>query len=227
MIFIKGIRWIKNHIVYFTTLAYCKIEWRRRNRHNGTAVKDIFDLNCASVGNFSYGTLNVLFAGDSGEPKLKIGNFCSIAGGGAFILRSDHNPYAISTFPFKVNALKSQKFEAISKGDIILDDDVWIGQNVTVLSGVHIGQGAIIAAGAVVSKDIPPYAIAGGVPAKVIKYRFSPQIIRELLKIDYSKLTKKMIADHIDELYQNLTDEKQLDWMPKKSEKISGGLDNA
>ena len=84
------------------------------------------------------------------------------------------------------------------------------------MSGVHIGQGAVVAAGAVVTKDVPPYAIVGGVPAKVIKYRFEPEMIEELLKVDYSKLTKKDIEKHIDDLYTELKDPSQLDWMPKK-----------
>ena len=66
--------------------------------------------------------------------------------------------------------IKYPSFESISKGPIILEDDVWIGENCIILSGVKIGQGAVIAAGAIVTNDIPPYAIAGGVPAKVIKY---------------------------------------------------------
>ena len=71
------------------------------------------------------------------------------------------------------------------------------------MSGVHIGQGAVVAAGAVVTKNVPPYAIVGGVPAKLIKYRFSSNMIEELLKIDYSKLPEEMIKGHIDELIQN------------------------
>lgn len=108
--------------------------------------------------------------------------------------------------------------DAFSKGDIIVDDDVWIGYGATIMSGVHIGQGAVVAAGAVVTKDVPPYAIVGGVPAKVIKYRFEPEMIEELLKVDYSKLTKEDIEKHIDDLYKKLKDPSQLDWMPKKGE---------
>ncbi|NLK24601.1 MAG: CatB-related O-acetyltransferase [Clostridiales bacterium] len=106
--------------------------------------------------------------------------------------------------------------DAISKGDIIVRDDVWIGQRAIILSNVNIGQGAVIAAGSVVTKDVPPYAIVGGVPAKVIKYRFSPEMIKELLKIDYSKLTDEMIKEHINDFYTELKDIKQLEWVPKR-----------
>ena len=105
---------------------------------------------------------------------------------------------------------------SLSKGDIKVDDDVWIGYGATILSGVHIGQGVVVAAGSVVTRDVPPYAIVGGVPANVIKYRFSSDLIEELLMIDYSKLTKEEIKKHITDLYRPLIDKKQIAWMPKK-----------
>lgn len=188
--------------------------WREKNGHNATSLGNDFNFDCVMVGKATYGTLFVY--SDVNNVKLQIGNYCSIASQVKFILGLDHYTNHIATFPFKVQELHSEEYEAISKGNIIVDDDVWIGQDAIILSGVHIGQGAVIAAGAVVSKDVPAYAIVGGVPAKVIQYRFEPEMIDELLKVDYSKLTKEMIEEHIDDLYQELTDVEQLEWMPRK-----------
>ena len=190
------------------------MKWRAHNKHNGTYPITIFDEEAVNVGNMTYGELYVLKYGKEG--KLRIGHFCSIAPHVVFILSADHYLNHFSTFPFKVKMLGIEKVESISKGNITIDDDVWIGYGATILSGVHIGQGAVVAAGSVVVNDVPPYAIVGGVPAKVIKYRFSPEMIEELLKVDYSKLTKEMIEEHIDDLYAELKDPSQLDWMPKK-----------
>lgn len=198
-----------------------KKKWRKSNSHNTTFVANQFDVDAVMVGRYTYGTIQVLNHGD--KEHLVIGNFCSIAPGVVFVLNADHYLNHISTFPFQVKCL-GEKREATSKGDIVIDDDVWIGYGATILSGTHIGQGAVVAAGAVVSKDVPPYAIVGGVPAKVIRYRFSQSIIGFLLTLDYEKLDAELVQSHIDELYSSI-DEMELEdikgvysWFPKKKE---------
>lgn len=83
-------------------------------------------------------------------------------------------------------------------------DDVWIGYGAMILSGLTINQGAIIAAGSVVTKNVPAYAIAGGNPAKIIKYRFEDSIIDKLVKIDFSKLDKNLIINNVNDLYRKI-----------------------
>ena len=183
-------------------LSFFKKKWRWLNRHNNTYALDLFPLSTVEVGRYSYGGLKVLTFGEG--YKVKIGDFCSIEPNVLFVLKADHPIDRISTFPFMVKVF-GKKNEAISKGDIVLDDDVWIGANVVVLSGVHIGQGAVVAAGAVVNSDVPPYAIVGGIPAKVIKYRFDQETINKLLKVDYSLLDNKSIEHNLDMLYAPIT----------------------
>ena len=173
----------------------------------------------AYLGNYSYGNIDV-YRYSQYDGKIRIGHFCSIASDVSFLLGGGHNYKTISSFPFK--AIFDNEGEALSKGDIVLEDDVWIGYHATVLSGVHIGQGAVIAAGAVVTKDIPPYAIVGGVPAKVIKYRFNPDTIEYLLELDYSQLDEKLIHEHMKTFYTNIEGKSLeeihhlFDWFPKR-----------
>lgn len=159
---------IKNSLLYTAWKSYelhlFKNKWRALNPNNGTVVNNFFDADLVSVGNETYGELNVVSF--SKASRLIIGNFVSIAQEVAFILNAEHNIYNISTFPFKVKYLKSESMEASSKGDIVIDDDVWIGYRATILSGVHIKRGACIAAGALVTKDVPAFAIVGGGTSK-------------------------------------------------------------
>ena len=195
-------------------------EYRERNSHNLTHPVNFFDMDYVSVGKKTYGGIKVLGGHHTyGQhiSKVIIGNYCSIGPEVTFIPHLDHYTNHISTYPFKVQVL-GERFEAISKGDIVIDDDVWIGYGATILSGVHIGQGAIIMAGAVVSKDIPPYAMAGGIPARPLKFRFSENIIRKLLAIDFSKLDDKLITEHINELYETVNEDTDLSWLPMKDE---------
>jgi len=194
---------------------YIEKKWRSINKHNFSTIntEEPFNMNDVSVGNYSYGKLNVI--NDTNYAKLKIGNFCSIGGEVIFILGREHRINTISTFPFKYFT-ENKKHEAFSKGDIVVDDDVWIGHRSIILSDVHLGQGCVIAAGSVVTKDVPPYAIVGGVPAKIIKYRFNKAIIDELLNVDFSKLNTEMINNNKDKLYESLICKGQLQWLPKK-----------
>jgi len=178
--------------------------WRKNNQHNKILLSDYRNNPYVVAGQGSYGTINALFDGTNLN-KLYIGNFCSIAENVKFIVSSEHGYKRLSTYPFKVQYLGWEK-EALSKGDIILEDDVWVGYGAIILSGVTIGKGAIIAAGSVVTKDVPPYAIVGGNPAKVIKYRFSGEIIAKLLKFDFSKLTEEKIKNLNEKLYIPITE---------------------
>lgn len=189
-------------------------QWRKRNSHNYTMLGKVIGTPNIQVGRNSYGTLNVL--NSSEYYRLIIGNYCSIAEGVTFVVCADHYTNTISTYPFKVMSLHLQANEAISKGDIVVDDDVWLGYGATILSGVHIGQGAVVAAGSVVTKDVPPYAIVGGVPAKVIKYRFEPDLIEELVQVDFSKVDCNLVEEHLDDLYTKLENKEQLMWLPRK-----------
>ncbi len=135
------------------------------------------------IGECTYGSPNVIKEKDYGN--LKIGKFCSIASGVTFFLIGDHRMDWVSTYPFKRLYKKASCFSGWPKvkGDIIVGNDVWIGFDAVILGGITIGNGAVVGAYSVVAKDIPPYAIVVGNPARIIKYRFGNEIINQLNKI--------------------------------------------
>jgi len=127
-------------------------------------------------------------------PKIIIGKNCSIAKNITFCM-SNHLINRFSTSPAKKSIFphKSGNVSSYSKGDIIIKNDVWIGANSLLLDGITINNGAVVAAGSVVTKDIPCYAIVGGNPAKIIKYRFSKEIIEKIEKIKFWDMSIKDI----------------------------------
>ena len=130
---------------------------------------------------------NVLYHYPIHQEKLIIGRFCSIACGTKFLFNcANHTLNSLSTytFPLFYEDWELDKADVISawdnKGDIVIGNDVWIGYDAVIMAGVHIGNGAIIAARAVVTKDVPPYTIVGGTPAKEIRKRFEVDVIEQL-----------------------------------------------
>lgn len=171
-----------------------QVRWLLHNSNNHTWAATRFERARVSVGDYSYGPLNVVDAGGSSE--LHIGRFCSIAQDVIFVLNGDHQVASISTFPFRAIMLGLPS-TAESKGDIRLGDDVWIGQGAIVLSGVTLGRGSVVAAGAVVTRDVAPYEIVGGVPARVLRRRFPPEIATRLERLDFSNLTPAFVRQHL------------------------------
>ena len=135
---------------------------------------------------------NVLYHYPINDDKLMIGKFCSIACGAKFLFNSaNHTMNSLSTYPFPLFFEEwglDRKDVASSwdhKGDIVIGNDVWIGYEAVVMAGVTIGDGAIIGTRAVVTKDVPPYMIVGGIPARPIKKRFSEETIEKLLDLQW------------------------------------------
>lgn len=184
-------------------LASFQREWRNNNKHNYTRAGCVFPAEKVRVGNLSYGTLNVVSYGNPNE-SLEVGNCCSIAGETKFILSGEHDYRRFSTYPFSTMALKHEP-ESISKGAIIIEDDVWIGYGCIILSGVKIGRGAVIGAGSVVVRDIPPYSVYAG--NRIIKKRFSDEIIEKLLLYPFPVMSVEDIEKKLPLLESHLTTE--------------------
>lgn len=145
---------------------------------------------------------NVKYHFDFVGDKLIIGKFCMIASDVKFIMNgANHLSESISAYPFAIfgngweNAMEGKSYP--NKGDLIIGNDVWIGYNATIMSGVTIGDGAIIATNATVTKDVTPYTIVGGNPAKEIRKRFDEDTIKKLLDMqwwnwDIARITKNV-----------------------------------
>lgn len=148
---------------------------------------------------------NVLYHYPINHDKLKIGKFCSIACGAKFLFNSaNHTVKSLSTYPFPIFFeewgldVKDITSAWDNKGDIVIGNDVWIGYEAVIMSGVTIGDGAIIGTRALVTNDVPPYTIVGGVPAKQIRKRFPEKTISELLKLKWWDWTFKKISQNME-----------------------------
>jgi acetyltransferase-like isoleucine patch superfamily enzyme len=131
--------------------------------------------------------------------RITIANYTSIALGCRFIIDAEHNPNWVTTTP---PVLPMPGYNA-TKGDIVIGNDVWIGAHATILSGVTIGDGAVVGACSVVAKDVPPYAVAVGNPARVVKHRFSDEVIGRLLAIRWWEWSPEKITENKELLWSD------------------------
>ena len=170
-----------------------------RNPHNETRLHlaHLVRRYGFEIGEFSYGRPKVRFP-ESGR-KLFIGRYCSIADQVEILLGGNHRTDWVTTYPFAAmrglwpEATAGDDYHA-SRGDVRIGHDVWLGSGAMIMSGVTIGHGAVIAARAVVTKDVPPFAIVGGNPAKLIRYRFADEIIQALVETAWWDLPRDTVA---------------------------------
>lgn len=163
-------------------------------------TKKHFRSDYMDVGDYTYGMPHLQYPWPG--VKLIMGKFCAMAVNVRFYLGGNHNTDAVSTYPFPLLMSDYPKAASIphpaSKGNIVVGNDVWFGENAIILSGVTIGDGAVIGLGSVVTKDVPPYSIVAGNPARVRKMRFDDDVIAELLRIKWWDWPIERIKEHAD-----------------------------
>ncbi|MCJ2080098.1 CatB-related O-acetyltransferase [Methylobacterium sp. J-090] len=183
-----------------------------RNPHNETRIHlaGLAKRHGFSIGAYSYGRPKVRFP-ESGR-RLTIGRFCSIADKVEILLGGGHRLDWVSTYPFAAMAglwpgLDAPAEYHASRGDVTIGSDVWLGSGCLVLSGVTIGHGAVVAAHAVVSRDVPPYAVVAGNPARVVRHRFDPDTVAALLETAWWDLPPAAVAGLVPLLQSGRTDD--------------------
>ncbi len=200
--FLKKIPFVSMLLIHFEFQRIQK-KWRKKNQHNQVFLgKSLFPTEIITVGKMSYGVLNVQSIYVQKGEEIRIGNFVSIAPGVQFLLGVNHQLNTITTFPLYSILIEASLKDALNKGPIIIEDEVWIGTNAIIMTGVTVGKGAIIAAGTVVTKNVPPYSIVGGNPAKILKYKFSNEIINVIKEISLENIPLEVIKNNMELFYQ-------------------------
>ena len=175
-------------------------------------TRDVLKDERLEIGEHTYGTPKVVGIFRGQQQKLKIGRFCSIAEGVTIILEGTHRMDLVSTYPFIV--FPDEWPEAISlkipkavgspiKGDVVIGNDVWIGWEAMILPEVRIGDGAVIGTRSVVTRDVEPYSIVAGNPARLIGKRFDDETIRKLLEIEWWNWPPEKINENLDVICGN------------------------
>ena len=161
-------------------------------------------LDHVQIGRHTYGCPAKAFYLPTGHETVTIGNFCSIAKGVEFVF-GDHALDKVSTYPLRYLLGKEPtNNDVVCRGPIIVGNDVWLGRNALIMANVQIGDGAVVAAGSVVTRDVPPYAVVGGVPARIIKSRFTGDQIEQLRAIAWWNWPDTKILQHLDLFYSDV-----------------------
>jgi acetyltransferase-like isoleucine patch superfamily enzyme len=159
--------------------------------------------NKIKAGKYTAGLKNIKsFSWETKPAAIYIGKFCSIGANCKIYLGGNHRTDWVSTYCFGMFGTRwstncRELGTPVSNGDVVIGNDVWLGENVTIMSGVHIGDGAVLANNSHVVKNVPPYSITGGNPAKHIKYRFDEKTIEALLKIQWWDWEEDKINENI------------------------------
>lgn len=202
--FLKKIPVLRSVLAMYEKMQFDK-SWRKSNQHNFTSIGNfMFPDNVVEVGQASYGLLNVQSLYATPQEKLIIGNYVSIASDSLFLLGTNHQTETITTYPLHSKLIDRTPLDALSKGPIVVEDEAWIGSNAIIMSGITIGKGAIVAAGSIVTKDVPPYAIVGGNPAKIIRYKFSEEMVKELLTFRLVDVPIEWFKANIELMYEKI-----------------------
>lgn len=169
-------------------------------------------LTVMSVGAHTYGDGHIRLRTWGTATKLRIGSFCSIADDVTVFLGGNHHIDWISTYPLAADATAGglhgeRSGQPSTRGDVVIGNDVWIGSGVSIMSGVRIGDGAVIAARSHVVKDVAPYELVGGNPARHIRFRFEASVIEELLTLSWWNWPEEAIAEAADLLSSAPTDQ--------------------
>lgn len=174
-------------------LRRLKALWRGKTSPHRPGLQERFPQY--PIGRESYaGNLNVLAWGEGAG--LSIGHFCSIGNNVTIFLGGDHRMDWVTTFPFSVfwEEARGIAGHPRTKGDVVIGSDVWLGDGCTILSGVRIGHGAVVGTRAVVTRDVPPYAIVAGNPATLVRHRFDEATVQALLAIAWWEWPKERIV---------------------------------
>jgi chloramphenicol O-acetyltransferase type B len=173
------------------------------------AYHELVEHGLLVVGRHTYGTPRV-WNYQGSERKVTIGSFCSIGPNVQIITGGIHPSDWVSTYPFRIQWRMPGAYQdgmPTTRGEVVIGNDVWLGTDSVALSGVRIGDGSVVATRAVVTRDVPPYAVVAGSPARVIRYRFPPEVIERLLEIAWWNWDDDAVREAVPLLSSNNIDE--------------------